>query len=137
MNFNVLPSAVQITLLAILVAFVANFLIRITILLGTYVGAKLPADKRELLKSYATTIVKTLNQAPQYASYDQADKKQYALLYVINAAEQAGYQVLENAAVVAADAVGLTITKVDIDNLIEEAVSDMKKGINAALAPAV
>lgn len=136
MNFT-LPSTVQTILLSILVAFVVTFLWKLFLLLESYVMAKLPVEKRALLKSYAVTMVKNLEQAPQFASYDKSDKKQYALLYVLNAAEQAGYQVLETAAVSAANAVGLTITKKDIDAIVEEAVSDVKTKINVAVAPVV
>ena len=137
MNFT-LPSTVQTLLLTVLVAFLVTFLWKLFLLLESYVMAKLPVEKRALLKSYAVTIVKNLEQAPQFASYDSADKKQYALLYVLNAAEQAGYEVLETAAVSAAGSVGLTITKKDIDAMVEEAVSDVKGKVDAAVAiPAV
>jgi len=128
-----IPSTVQVLLLTILVGFAVNFMVKCGGLLATYVEARMPADKVTLLKSYAATIVKALDQAPQYASYEASDKKQYAIMYMLNKAENIGFQVLETAAVSAASAVGLTITKADIDAIIEEAVKDMKTQFNTSL----
>jgi hypothetical protein len=130
------PTAVQVILVTMFFSFAIRLIGKGLKLAGDYVAAKIPAEKLAMLKSKALTIVKVLEQAPQFQSYENSDKKEYAVLYVINQAEQMGFQVLEDGVAAAANALGLQITHADIDHIIEEAVADMKSEIVPLLVPA-
>ena len=124
-NFTV-PVTVQLALLTLLVGFFVRFMIQLGSMAGKYLESVVPPAKMALVKAAARTIVRSLIQAPQFQDYENSDKKTYALLYVINAAEKAGFEVLTDAAVVAANSVGLTLTHKDIDAIVEEAYGDAK-----------
>jgi hypothetical protein len=119
---------IQAALLTVAIAFLVKFGIELLKLGAQYVQAHVSAEKYAQIKTLAGVIVRALDQAPQYASYDGADKKQYALMYLIASAEKAGLKIIEDAAAGAAEKVGLTISRQDLDAMIEAAVKDMNAG---------
>lgn len=127
-NFPV-PSAIQTILVGMFFSFLVGMGLKALRLGFDYVAAKVPANKLALLKSKALTIVKALEQAPQFANYENSDKKEYAIGYLLNQAEKLGFEILQEGVVAAAKYAGLSITNADIDAIIEEAVVDLKAGL--------
>ncbi len=119
------PTAVQVILVTMFFSAAIRLLFKGLKLAGDYVAAKIPADKLAMLKSKALTVVKSLEQAPRFASYEGFDKKEYAVLYVINQAEKMGFEIMEDGVAAGATALGLSLTHEDIDHIVEEAVKDM------------
>jgi hypothetical protein len=91
----------------------------------SYIKSTSLAPKYTILKDKARSVVRFLEQAPGFQGEPGALKKEYAMGYLIQAARNAGIEVLENAAAGVLDKMGFSISRDEIDHMVEEAVLDM------------
>ena len=84
---------------------------RLVVIGEQYLNAKIGVSKTEMLKGYALTVVRALEQSPAYREWDGAKKKEMGLVALQNYAQQHG---------IPADAIFFS-------HVIEEAVKLMKE----------
>ena len=97
--------------------------------LNTFMDARIGSVKWAALKERASTTVAYLAQAPATETWENPQKKQFALVDLLQFAEKAGIEVVENATQIAAGKVGLQVSHEDIDKIVEEAVANFKGSI--------
>jgi hypothetical protein len=93
-----------------------------------WITAHIGVQKMTLLKNAIDACVATLNQSPAFSQYSNDEKKTYSLIYAMQFAAQQGITIAENAVTAQASKYGLTITKADLDKIIEASVSAWKTG---------
>ena len=76
----------------------------------TYLDAKLGAANFGLLKSFATTVVRGIEQSPAYKTWDGAKKKETAMVAIADFADDHG----------------IPVDDAFLDHVLEEAVKEMK-----------
>jgi len=114
------------TLLVMIVVVIAGVGLKA---LNTFMDVKIGAAKWDDLKGRANITVAWLAQAPAAENWENPQKKQYALVDLLQYAEKAGIQVLENAAQIAVGKIGLQVSHEDIDKIVEEAYVGIKNQI--------
>ena len=100
-----------IEVVALVVISVLGYGLKKLVTIGeVYLDAKLGASKMDMLKGFATTVVRALEQSPAYAQWDGAKKKENALVAIANFAEKNN----------------IPVDNAFLDHVLEEAVSVMK-----------